>query len=268
MSFLLAFWHAVPGWAWGGGGAALVVLVLLAFFAPTIFANIIESAAKLVAMVPWRKWQTWALIGGALAIFGGYVWLDVHDQALLAGAAKEKADAVAAERAACRKREKDSNDHYAHQLADLQAYIDGRAADEAKHDQALRDAAARERAARAKAEDQLANERTRNVTAEAARLCTLTRGVVLQFNAGAAEANGGDELAIAAAGASGGLAVDAPAGLPLAAYTGAVEGTQRALRACRAQVTGWQRYHAEVIVPWIATAIEAANRCTVKGASP
>lgn len=269
MSLLLAMWHALPGWTWGGGGVAIVVLVALAIFAPALFANVLASAGKLVALVPWGKWQTWALIGAAVAIAAGKVALDMHDQALAAAAADHEAKAVAAERATWQAREKASNDAYAARLASLQAWIDAQAASQAAAAKALADQVARERAARTKAEDALDMERGRNVTVEANARCALTRGVVLQFNGGASLANGGDELAVAAAAAAAGISPSAASGVALDTYARAVEGTQRALRSCRDQVTGWQRYHAEVIGPWIATAIEAVNRCTPPaGASP
>lgn len=269
MSLILAIWHVVPGWLWGGGTLAIVVLVALALFAPEIFANVIRSLGKLVALIPWGKWQTWALIAGAAAPLAFLAWLQVHDQAIRDADARHEEGAVKAAIAARIALEKESNDRYAAQLADLQHFIDGQRAQEAAKLAELAAQAAREAAARKSAEDALAKGRSRNVAPDVVRSYpSLPLGVVLQFNAGATDANGGDDLAVAAAAAGDGRDARAASGVALDTYSRAVEGAHRALRACRDQVLDWQRRDREVIEPALDTAAKIISSCTPKGASP
>ena len=87
---------------------------------------------------------------------------------------------------------------------------------------------------------QLAKERSARVTPQANARCDLTRGVIVQFNAGAAAANGAAD----ASGETEGTpdARDASSGISLDRYVAAIELTQANLGICRQQVRGWQKY--------------------------
>jgi hypothetical protein len=88
---------------------------------------------------------------------------------------------------------------------------------------------------------------------------------VRQFNLDAAGANGDDPAAVGGTAGPGSEPPGAASALALSAYALAVRDTQRALGACRAEVTGWQTYHATVIKPWIASTLEALQQCIPKG---
>lgn len=117
-------------------------------------------------------------------------------------------------------------------------------------------------AARAAAEA----ERKRNVTPAANRDCQLHAGVILQFNTSAARANGVDPANDPATASARAFAVDAASGISLDTYVAAVDGTQGALGACRAQVIGWQKYWSTILEPWINDTI-AALTTDPKGAT-
>lgn len=260
MSFLLAIGHSLPNWLIGGGlGVAVAISIASALGFWPVIAGFIKVV---VGMVPWGKWETWALFALAGSIFAARVALDMHDQKLLEVAHQEKVAAVAAERKACQAREDESNARYRAGLAALEAQLAAAkvAAEKAAKDLAV--AQAKARAERERSGKELEAERSRNVTPEANRLCVLTRGGIVQFNAGARRANGQSHFVATepAAGAGAGL-VDDPAGVSFDTYERAVEGTQDALGTCRAQVTGWQDYHAKVIKPWIASTLKALEAC-------
>lgn len=111
----------------------------------------------------------------------------------------------------------------------------------------------------------LKNRRPSYVTSKAIADCTLTRGVVLQFNTGAARANGAPRPASAPEPAPG--LVDEPAGIALDRYTGAVEDTQLALGTCRVQVTGWQQ-HWVGVTAWYDKLRATLNQCFPQEISP
>lgn len=222
--------------------------------------------AALWALGKLVPWQVWAVIGLGVALLAGdayfHVWLAVHDHKLeaevSAAVKKERDDFWGA-------REDASNAAHEKALAVLQLKLStslasARAA-AAKH---ARDLAAAQ-LARDAAQESLANRRSLDVTAEAARMCTLTRGVVLHFNEGAACANGDLAACDRRTAGSADVAVNEPAGVSLDTYTAGVERTQDALSTCRAQVAGWQSYHATVIAPWIASMLEALQLCSPKG---
>lgn len=106
--------------------------------------------------------------------------------------------------------------------------------------------------------DQLKKQRPIYVTPAAVARCDLTRGVILQFNAGAAAANG--EAHPAGPPDPGAGALDASSEVPLDTYAAAVEETQRSLGACRIQVTGWQQHWASVTT-WYDGLRAKVNEC-------
>jgi hypothetical protein len=186
--------------------------------------------------------------------------IEAHDNGIRKTAVDER-DAV------WKAREKDANDRYNAQLDKLYAKLD---AADAQLRKVTADAAAklaRERAAADQRFRALEAQRSTNVSQAAIDACHLTRGVILQFNAGARAANGEPDPAASgeAAAGSGPESADGGSGVPLDRYAAAVEATQRALGTCRSQVDGWQAYHRDVILPWIASTTEAFASCIPKG---
>ncbi len=239
-----AIFHLVPWYVWLLGIVALVLFTYLGLW-PLVIG--------FLRRIPW---QIWGIVGTAAMLI---IWLNYHDAALAAKVTKERDDYWQA-------RETKANKDYADNLVAIHRKLeiaDGNA----------RDASARhalELAARDKKHAAdfavLEKRRAENVTAKANADCNLTTGVILQFNEGAARANGSDAARAAAATGPGAGAVDAPSGITLDTYVAGVEGTQGALGACRNQVIGWQSYQANVIKPWIASTLEALSTCIPKGA--
>ena len=191
----------------------------------------LKGAWAFLAKIPW---QVWALLALAAAFFGYGEYRDHKatkrtEARVNAAWEKRQADAQKAFAVAMQKKRE--------QVADL--VVDGIAKSDAQ-ERELRDERARHDATFA----QLKARRTDYVTEAANRNCILTRGVVLHFNAGAARANGTADPSPAPAPPAD--LVDAPAGVSLDQYAGAVEATQDALGSCRSQVTGWQRYWHDV----------------------
>jgi hypothetical protein len=231
-------WGMAPWYVWVLGILILVAITALNLWVPAI---------AILRKIPPVVW------GVGIVIVVAYFALEWHDARVRAEAIKPLQDEITA-----------ANKAYADNLVALHRKLeiaDGNAqAAELKHTQELAAAEKKHQAAFATLEA----KRNANVTAEAARLCTLTRGVVLQFNAGAARANGSDAPDDQAPAGSGSQAVDAPAGVPLNTYAAAVDATHDALGACRDQVVGWQTYHANVVQPWIASTLEALSTCIPK----
>lgn len=198
------------------------------------------KALGFLKMIPW---QVWAILGAAMSF---WLWLGAHDAALTKKVTLDR-DAY------WQGREKAANDRYAADMNRKRAEV----ADLVLAGIALRDQLEGVIRAQAAAFDarftELKNRRAAYVTPLANRACTLTRGVVLQFNAGAAGANGAPEPFASRAANPGTEFVDAPAGVSLDTLTGAIEDTQRALGTCRRQVTGWQSFYSTVLVPWHAS---------------
>lgn len=193
----------------------------------------ITMAFGFLKAIPWK---VWAVLGAVAAI---WIWLGVHDRALTKRVEGER-------NAYWQGREKESNDRHADdmnrkrgEISDL--VLKGIAEREAL-DKKLREQAA----ADAEKFEKLKNRRPDYVTPLADSRCALTRGFVLQFNAGAAAANGTPDPHDPAAPQAGAELVDAPAGVPLSTASGAVSDTQAALGQCRRQVTGWQEHWAQV----------------------
>lgn len=205
-------------------------------------------AKRVASLVPWQVWVA------AAAVALAWLWLGAHDRQLT--------EAVTAKRDAYwQGREKAANDRYAADMARKRAEV---------ADLVLAGIAARDRleaVIRAQAQSfdaEISRIKTRRpayVTPLADSRCTVPRGFVLQFNAGAASANGARAPDAPGAADPRPDLVEAPAGIALSAVADAVTDTQRALGECRQQVTGWQRFYSEVLVPW-----HESLRNTLKGA--
>jgi hypothetical protein len=263
MSYLIAAWGLLPWWAWIAAPLAIIAITALGLW-PVAFGFV----RTIVKLIPWGRWETWAVIGVVLAAIGFKFWIGYHDAELARVAAADQAKAVAARDKHCQDREDESNARYRAALAILEAELaTAKAAAEAAAKD-LADALARAKAERARTGKELEDARSRNVTAQANAMCTLTRGVVVQFNAGARRANGkspfgdGDPAA-----GTGSQLVDEPAGVSLDTYERAIEGTQDALATCRAQVIGWQKHYTTVLKPWISSTVNALNSCVPRGSS-
>jgi hypothetical protein len=240
---LSAIWHLVPWYGWLLALLAVVVFTYLGLW-PIVIG--------FLRRVPW---QVWAILGTAAVAI---IWLNYHDAALR--------DAVTRERNAFWKaREDKANKDYADALVALHRKLE--IAD--SNAKAAADKHALELAARDKKHAAvfaaLELERKRNVTAKANADCSLTAGVILQFNAGAAGANGSGAAEAPAATGPGAVAVDAPAGVSLDQLVDGINATQAALGTARNQVKGWQTYHANVVQPWITSTLEAFSTCIPKG---
>lgn len=189
-----------------------------------------------VLLAIWRlvPWWAWA---GAAALVSAWLWLGWHDHAL---SAKVRAEVNAQweerERAAQAKFDADMT----RKRGEVADWVLAGVARRDEHADELRRAKQDHDAKFA----ELEARRPTYVTQKAVADCALTRGVVMQFNAGAARANGAVDPSAASQPAPG--AVDAPAGITLDRYTGSVEATQSALGTCRLQVTGWQQHWADV----------------------
>jgi hypothetical protein len=185
-------------------------------------------------------WQVWAVLAAGLAFM---IWLGVHDHALTKKVTLER-DTY------WQGREKEANDKYAADLnrkrgeiSDLvlKGLADRDALEKKLHDQAM--------AADVKF-NELKNRRSNYVTQTANSRCDLTRGVILQFNSGAARANGAPEPVDSRATDPGADLVDRSAGVSLDTLSAGIESTQKALGKCRNQVIGWQQFWSTVVVPW------------------
>lgn len=198
-------------------------------------------------------WQVWAVLAAGIAFA---LWLGGHD--------RELTKKVTAERDTYwQAREKAANDRFAAAMDRKRAQIS---------DLVLAGIEARDRLeglirAQAAIFDRdmtaLKNRRPAYVTPLADSRCTVPRGFVLQWNAGAARANGSPGADDPAAADPGPELVEAPSGIALSAVADAVTDTQTALGQCRRQVTGWQEFYTTVLVPWHES---LAN--TLKGATP
>lgn len=211
-----------------------------------------KAALGVLAKVPW--W-VWAIAGAALALwlYTGYVDRRGRaDERVKVNAEWEKRSAAAEARFAA------AMDRKRGEVSDL--VLAGIAIKDS-HARELRD---RELEHEVRFEE-LRKRRPSYVTEKAVAGCTLTRGVVLQFNSGAARANGAPDPAPAAEPAPG--LVDEPAGIALDRYTGAVEDTQSALGTCRGQVQGWQRHWVDVTA-WYSSLARILDACFPKGATP
>lgn len=193
-------------------------------------------AAALALLKPFglllRKvpWWVWVALGLAIAFV---LWLHRHDAALVK---KTTADVNATWEAKEKKAADDqvaAVNHLRGEIADwVLAYL-------AKNTALAAEITARVNDQNA-AFDALAKQRSTNVTPQAIARCALTRGVILQFNAGSDAANGTPDAPREAEPA--GISRDTPAGVSLDTYARAVELVQAGLGTCREQVLGWQRY--------------------------
>jgi hypothetical protein len=203
-----------------------------------------------VILAIWRFVPLWAWVAAA-ALVSGWLWLGWHDHAIRTEVRAE-VDSEWAEKQRAAQAAFD---------AKMQAKR-GEVADLVLAGVARRDAHAAElRQAQADHDEKfaaLAARRSVNVTQKAIADCSLTRGVVLQFNAGAARANGAHDASPAAE--PGADVVDAPAGIALDRYTRAIEETQSALGTCRGQVIGWQQHWADVGL-WYASLARILDTC-------
>jgi hypothetical protein len=193
------------------------------------------------------RWQAWA---AAAAIATAWLWLGWHDHALRT---EERTEV---------------NAQWEERQRAAQAKFDAAMLQSAARSPTWCSPAWRARCARrelrqAQADHDaqfaaLAARRPSYVTQKAIADCSLTRGVVLQFNAGAARANGAHDASPAAE--PGADVVDAPAGIALDRYTRAIEETQSALGTCRGQVIGWQQHWADVGL-WYASLARILDTC-------
>jgi hypothetical protein len=210
-----------------------------------------------VILAIWRFVPLWAWVAAA-ALVSGWLWLGWHDHAIRTEVRAE-VDSEWAEKQRAAQAAFD---------AKMQAKR-GEVADLVLAGVVRRDAHAAElRQAQADHDERfaaLAARRSVNVTQKAIADCSLTRGVVLQFNAGAARANGASDAA--AAPDAGAASVDASAGVALDRYARAVEDTQSALGTCRLQVTGWQKHWADVTA-WYASLAHVLDTCFPTKGSP
>lgn len=111
---------------------------------------------------------------------------------------------------------------------------------------------------------QLKAQRSTNVTPAAVAACgDLHRGVIVQFNLGAAHANGAADGAPAANAPA--ESPDAASGVTLDRYSAAAEDTQNALGTCRAEVSGWQK-HWSTVTAWYDSLRQLLNSCFPQGA--
>lgn len=210
-----------------------------------------------VVLAIWRffPWQAWAI---AAAIAAAWLWLGWHDHSLRAEERTEvnaqweerQREAQAKFDAAMDVKRGEVSDLVLAGLARRDAHAGELRQSQADHDAKFAALAAR---------------RPTYVTQKAVADCSLTRGVVLQFNAGAARANGAvDPPSASQPGAD---AVDAPARIALDRYTRAVEDTQSALGTCRLQVTGWQQHWVDVGL-WYASLARILDTCFPSKGTP
>lgn len=220
-----------------------------------------KGAAGFLAKIPIQVWVALGLIAAVwFAAWRIDAWLEARDQ-------RSRAEERAKVNAAWDERKRVADAHFSAEMNRKRNEV----SDWVLAGLATRDALARElrgaELALVDAFDELHNRRPFYVTEKAIAGCTLTRGVVMQFNAGAERANG----RVAAPDAPGAAqpapdAVDEPAGIALDRYTGAVEKTQLALGSCRAQVRGWQQHWLDVTA-WYAELARTLDTCFPKGAS-
>lgn len=223
------------------------------------------AALNFAKLIPWK---VWLVLGAALAVTVLFLsWLHGHDKAIRDAGTKHELAAVAAEKGYWQGRENESNAKYQAEIAQLQASLAI-----ATHNAQVAAAAAakalqEERARHVALQIELDKQRNENVTAEADRLCpVLTVGVVRQFNADAAGANGDDVAGAGGTAGAGAISVNAASPVSLSTYSRTVGAVEAALGECRTQVTGWQNYHATVILPWVASTTTAFQSCVPKGA--
>lgn len=260
--------HLLTWWQW------LIVLIAVVVITATglwpIFFGIV---VKLLKLVPWTKWQTYAVAAVIAAPFVFHAWLRTHDHNIHVADDKVKDAAVAAEKKGrddfWQAREDAANARYRVAVKKLE---DDLATARVEAQLAQNDLDATLEAQQAELHSafaELTKERAKHVTAEANRRCDLTRGVIVQFNAGAQRANGRASAAAAepdrGTAASGAEVDDARSGISLDTYTDAVQRTQEALGVCRTQVAGWQQRERDVIQPWITKAVRGLQSCIPKG---
>lgn len=198
------------------------------------------KALGFLKMIPW---QVWAILGAAMSF---WLWLGAHDAALTKKVTLDR-DAY------WQGREKAANDRYAADMNRKRAEV----ADLVLAGIALRDqleGVIRAQAAAFQTEfDRLNNRRAAYVTPLADSRCVVPAGFVMQFDAGAAGANGKGAVHDPAAADPGPQLVDAPSGIALSRVSDAVTATQQALGDCRRQVSGWQSFYSTVLIPWHAS---------------
>jgi hypothetical protein len=208
----------------------------------------------LLKLVPLKAWL-WLAAAAAVAVLAWRVDANI------------RADERGKVNAVWQKRQAEAEKAYQEQIAHLRGEI----ADWVLKGLADRDAAAAalrtEMARHDQTFEQLKQRSAAYVTPEAVRRCDLTRGVILQFQSGAARANGEADPSPAAE--PGAAAVDAPSEVPLDRYTAAVTETQSALGACRVTVVGWQK-HWDLVTRWYEGLREKVNECipSLKESSP
>jgi hypothetical protein len=226
VSFLLAL---LPWWIW-----ALVILAVIALAA----TGLLPAVMLLVKKVPLSVWI------GIAAVVCGLGWF-------------HSAGEVVAEQDACKAREQAANDKAAADLKAVQGKLDATTLTANANDKTLRAEIARLQGQRT--QDRVASDRERaaNVTAKAVAMCSLTRGVIVQFNADASRANGQPQAADHATPGAGQVSADTPSGVSLDTYSRAVGAVQSALGVCRDQVNGWQDYYNKLLKPWLASTVEA-----------
>lgn len=210
-----------------------------------------RGALNFLAAVPRPVWY---VLGAALALWLYTGWIDRgarKDERAKVNATWEEKERVADARFAAEMNRKRGEvaDWVLAGLATRDAHARELRESEIKHEAAFTD---------------LANRRRNYVTEKAVRDCPVTRGMVMQFNSGAARANGTVDPAPAPDPAPG--VADAPAGIALDRYTGRIEDTQAALGSCRGQVLGWQRHWSDVTA-WYAGLARILESCFPKGAS-
>jgi hypothetical protein len=259
ISALLGF---VPWYWWLGGALVVGLLAYLGLLKPLI--ETVVALAKAAAQA-WEALPPRAKL--AICFIAGMAALVVLHFALMKEAVSREHDAVTVERNTYWKaREDEANRNYAAALVTLHRKLEiadsNAAAAKAKHEAELVAKDAKHRAEM----DAQDKERSENVTKEAVAACgNLHRGVIVQFNTGAARANGTHVDEDQPAAAARRALADEPSGIALDTYAAAVDATQDAVGDLRNQVIGWQKYHAEVVTPWIASTLDALSTCIPKG---
>lgn len=250
MLLISAAWAIFPWYVWGAILLGIVAMTALGLW-PVVWL--------VLKNIPL---PVYLIVGAG---FAAAFWLSYHDKALEAAAAAHEKIAVTERDTYWQTRETAANARYATAMDEQDRKLAAAAASAQAAATQAATAAAKARADRAADARKLAELRSLNVTAQADADCSLTRGVVLQFNAAASRANGSPAGDGNDAAGSGGLSVDAPAGVALHTFSVAVEDTQRALGTCRDQVIGWQRYYSTVLKPWAASTLSAFASCIPKG---
>lgn len=252
--------HLIPWWVPVLAIVAIAVLAYFGLLGPMVMA-LRKFGAWFRALPPNVRLAIAGTVAILVLIFIAWRWLDYHDEQLTTTVTKEVT-------AHWQAREDESNARYERNLTELQRKLEransNADAAAAKHQQELIE---KEAAHQARFRD-LQQRRATNVTQEAIAACDLRRGVIVQYNAGAACANGDTAGCAATAPTTGAESANAASGVALDTFTDSINATQAALGVARGQVVGWQTYHANVLQPWIASTIEALSTCIPRGASP